>query len=64
MVQDVTIFVCDDEDKADNARGFLDGLGYANVTKERTGHLLYDAQTYDGGAKEHQLGKWVVVGRK
>jgi len=64
MAQDVTMLVCNTSNQAQTAAGFLVGQGFTIVVNEQTQHSLYDAATHDGGMTEHQVGKWVVIGRK
>ena len=63
---DMSIFVCDDEPKADEAIGLLKGMGYADggISKEQVDTLNYDAARWDGGSHDHILEpKWIVIGR-
>lgn len=63
----MTIFVCESDDKADDAITVLKGNGYpgAGITKEKVNGLLYDAKQFDAGLIDPFLDKhWVVIGRK
>lgn len=64
MAENVTMFVCDTQEQAEEAAGFLTGLNYAIRVNEATQASFYNAEKYDGGVKEHQYDKWVVVGVK
>jgi hypothetical protein len=63
----MSIYVCDTSDQADEAEAYLIGMGFpaGQVTKEQVANLNYDAERWDGGSHDHFLtAKWVVIGRR
>ena len=63
---DMTIFACDTEAKAKDARSFLLASGHeaGKVKIEKISGFAYDAETYGGGTSEVLDDRWIVIGRK
>ena len=65
MTQQITIFVCETEARADEAVAFRVSSGFPRTTKENVEQdLVYDGTTYGaGGGNDGLFGKWLVTGR-
>jgi hypothetical protein len=63
MAIEFQLFVCDDSDKADEARTFLVTRGFNIVIEPtETDGLALNAEQYDGGDNYVAEGKWIVAG--